>query len=179
MSMRPEGELGEIYDAHQKLLGNARARQVTNFEGQFHLTIGEKDPECVRVRRLLYDAERGFKDNNFSALALYSQAWPMWVDLCLRYPEFAKVNFAQEDIYEAQLHAMRMQMNKEPTQFLAVMTGMAQNTLWPFADWQSVPTLEDKAKEPKYGQWPVKDADGEGRGGEGGGGKRGAVATPA
>jgi hypothetical protein len=155
---RPQGALGESYDAHQKLTGNSQARTVVNFDHQYALTLGEKDEEVILVRKLLYEAERLFRKPDYRALPIYARAWPLWVDACLRHRGFAKVPFAQEDVYDANIHAMRLNQQVQPDLFRAVMLGMTQNGgVWPKVNWERAPVFvfDDKAQKKiwKEGPW--------------------------
>ena len=155
--MRPAGSLGESYDAHQKLQANLQIRMMTNFDATFHQALGEKEPEIIRARKLLHEAERLFRKPDYRALPLYEQAWPLWVDVCMRQPEFAKIGFAQEDVYEALLHSMRLTQQVQPELFRSVMLGMAQGSVWPYASWDRAPVYDEKAKKWKEGAW-IDDA---------------------
>src|SRR5205085_5012483 len=150
--MRPP-ELGESFDAHQKLQVNLQLRMMTNYDAQYHLAFGEKDPQVILARKLLHEAERLFRKPDYRALPLYEQAWPLWIDVCMRYPEFAKVSFAQEDIYESVLHHLRLNQQVQPELFRSVMLGMAQGSVWPYASWDRAPVYDEKTKKWKEGPW--------------------------
>ena len=118
--LRPElrKELGESFDAHQKLFSNVTLRSMTNFDATFAMTEGEKDRETVLARKALYQAAR-YKKDQIEAIPLFEQAWPLWVDVTLRYPQFMQISTVQEDIYDPMLKYMRLVQRQNQELFRA------------------------------------------------------------
>src|SRR5205807_281820 len=76
------------------------------------------------------------KKDQHEALPLYEEAWPLWVETCLRYPRFAGLSSAQEDVYEAMLRYVRLSQKHRPEAMRAIMLGMAQMSVWPHPNWE-------------------------------------------
>jgi hypothetical protein len=127
---------GESFDAQQKLARNGQNRSMTNFDGHFYQSEGEKDPQTVHARKLLYLAGRYFKKGNQEALPAFEQAWPLLLEVGLRQPKFFQVNFVQDDVYEAMLRYLQLGQKQNPRLFRNLLLGMAQMSTWPHPDWK-------------------------------------------
>jgi hypothetical protein len=137
-ALRPSHDpgLAESYDAQQKLVGSARDRSMTNYDAHLYQTEAEKDPQAVLGRKLLYYALRYNQKNQHEAVPLYEQAWPLWIEVALRYPNFLGVTYVQEDLYEPMLKYMNLNQRENAKLFRSVMMGMAQGSVWPHPDWE-------------------------------------------
>lgn len=127
-------KLGENFDAHQKLFSNVSLRAMTNFDATLAVAEGEKDRETVLARKALYQAAR-YKQDQIEAIPLFEQAWPLWVDVTLRYPQFMQNNIVQEDIYDPMLKYMRLVQRQNQDLFRAVNLAMAQMAIAPHPNW--------------------------------------------
>jgi hypothetical protein len=126
----------ESFDAHQKLVGSARDRSTTNFDAHLYQTEAEKDPQTVLGRKLVYFALQYYRKNQHEALPLFEQAWPVWIEVALRYPNFFQVSYVQDDLYEPMLRYMRLTQIENTKLFRNLMLGMAQASVWPHPNWE-------------------------------------------
>ncbi len=135
-SLRPElrKDLGESYDAHQKLFSNLTLRSMTNFDATLAVAEAEKDRETVLARKALYQAAR-YKKDQIEAIPLFEESWPLWVDVTLRYPQFMQISTVQEDIYDPMLKYMRLVQKQNLDLFRAVNLTMAQMAIAPHPNW--------------------------------------------
>ncbi len=129
-------QLGESYDALQQLGRAAQNRAMTNFPAHLHATEGEKDPETILARKLLFQALQYTPKDQQEALPLFAQAWPLWIDVWLRYPEFSQVTFVPDDVYEAMLRCVRLGQRSNPQLFKDALVNAAQIAVWPTVAWQ-------------------------------------------
>jgi hypothetical protein len=136
LSPEKRAAYGEGLDAHQKVLNQAHLRSMTNYDAALFQAEGERDPQTVLAHKLIYQALRYNRSDQHEALALYEQAWPLWVEVCLRYPNYARSGAPQDDIYEAMLKYVRLSQKQRPELFRAVMLGAAQLAVWPYPNWE-------------------------------------------
>jgi hypothetical protein len=146
-------QLGASYDAHNRLIVNTRLRQMCNYDANLIQADAERDPLTVHARSLIHRAVRYNRDDKLEAMPLYEQAWPIWIDLGLRYPKFFQINYVQEDVYEPMLKYMRLTYrHREPVfktaQMTAALMGIAPHPFWPRpSTWQ-------------WARWPYFDSQG-------------------
>ncbi len=97
-----EGKLKESLDAQAKLYYSAFFRRLSNFDAFFYQAEAESDPVTTAARKMLFVAEQKRKSDSPSELLLgyYEQAWPLYIQACMKYPRFAQVGSMQEDLYE-------------------------------------------------------------------------------
>jgi hypothetical protein len=148
--LRPK--LGESYDAQQKLFGSARDRSMTNFDDVLHQAEGEQDPETVLARKVLHLASRYNRKDQHEALPLYEKAWPLLVDVALRYPRFTQVPNVQEEIYESMLWYLRLSQRQNPELFRSVNLALAQMAIAPLPNYPQPANLD----WPKWPYWDRK-----------------------
>jgi hypothetical protein len=151
---------GEAFDAQQKLAANSQLRTMTNYDAHLYQAEGEKDARAVLARKLLYQAGRYNRKDQQEALPLYERAWPIWVELSLRYPRFAQTPYVHEDVYESMLRAMKLAQMHHPQLFRTAMLSaapmaIAPHWFWPCPvnwNWARWPYWEAAAKDgPKDG----------------------------
>lgn len=111
-------------------------RSLTNYNAHLNQSEAEKDPQTVLARSLLHYALRYNIKDEQEALPLYEQAWPIWIEVAMRYPNFMEVSYVPDDIYEAMLKYLRLSQLKSPRLFRESMLGMAQSAVWPHPNWE-------------------------------------------
>lgn len=99
---RGETDLAKSLAAHAKLYYSDFFRRLANFNSFLYQAEAERDPVTASFRKLIFLAEQKRKTDPPSELLLayYDQAWPLYIQACLRYPRFAQVTSMQEDLYE-------------------------------------------------------------------------------
>jgi hypothetical protein len=134
--------------AHQKLYWRKSLIQLTNYGGHLSAADAERSPEAILARKLFFQAERlrRFENDPEQALALYDQAWPIWLGVLARHPEFAQQSTLQEDFYELQLKHLRLAQNQRSSQIKALVLGLAQTAMWPPAPLDDLLSASDKAR---------------------------------
>jgi hypothetical protein len=137
---------GPGYEAHLKLIGNSQLSAMSNYDGNFYQAAAEKDAETVLAHKLLYEAGLYNRNDQYEALALYEQAWPLWMDVFLRYPHFADNTSVQDDIYEPMVRYLRLTQVHNPDLFRALLLGMAQMSVWPHPNWVDWGWIDTKSK---------------------------------
>jgi hypothetical protein len=97
-----EGPVAKSLDAHAKLYYSDFFRRLGNFNSFLYQAEAERDPVTVAARKMLFIAEQRRKTDPASELLLayYDQAWPLYIQACMKYPRFAQVSSMQEDLYE-------------------------------------------------------------------------------
>ena len=138
-NLRPEQRptLGESYDAHLKLYWSRHYRTLTNYDAHLYQSEGERHPETVLARKLVFDAEMLRKTNDFQALQVFEQAWPAWVHALLSHPAMARIGTVQDELYEPHLRYLRLsQEAHKDTVFRPVLLAMAQFRAWPHPSWE-------------------------------------------
>lgn len=130
-------ELGESYEALQQLGRSAQNRTMTNFDGHLYTAEGEKDLQTILARKLVYQALQYARKDQQEALPLFREAWPLWIDIWLRYPQFNQAGFAQDDLYEAMLRYIRLVQRSDPSLFQNMLIDAAQLAVWPDPSWLS------------------------------------------
>ncbi len=135
-SPQQRAQLGASYNAHVKLATNAQLRHMTNYDNLLYQSEGEADAETVLARKLTHQALRYNRKDQHEALPLYEKAWPLWVEVWMRYPRFARSGYVQDDIYEAMLRYLRLAQRQRPEVFRATLLGMAQMATWPYPNWE-------------------------------------------
>jgi hypothetical protein len=121
------------WKAQQKLFWKDSIGSMTNFPGHHAAAEAERTPEAVLARKLFFKAERlrRFENDPEQALDLYAQAWPVWLTVLVRHPQFANQSNIQEDFYELQLKQLRLVQNQRGRELKAAIIGVAQAALWP------------------------------------------------
>ncbi|MCI0352335.1 MAG: hypothetical protein L0Z53_23195, partial [Acidobacteriales bacterium] len=142
---RDSKEWKDSAHANAKLFWSLSYRSTANYDGQMRTAEVERLPDTVYVRKLLFNAEhqRRLEDPE-RALSLYEEAWPIWVDIAVSYPEFAKISTVQEDIYELMLNNLRLTQKQRTDVFKKLAMGMAQWGNWPYPPWEEI--LDSSAK---------------------------------
>ena len=130
-------ELGESYEALQQLARNGQNRGMTNYDAHLYTSEAEKDSDTILARKLLFHALQLKRKGQQEALPLFVQAWPLWIDVWLRYPQFNQVSFVQDDVYEAMLHYMRLEQGANPQIFQSAMANAAQIAVLPNPTWHA------------------------------------------
>jgi hypothetical protein len=146
---RNDDEMRGSWNAHQKLYWRKAISHLTNFGGHLSATDAERSAESVLARKLFFHAERQrrFEVDPEQSLALYEQAWPIWLGVLARHPRFAEQSTNQEDMYEFQLkHLLRLLQNQRATQIKAVTMGVAQIGIWPPAPLDDLVSSADKTR---------------------------------
>ena len=93
------------YLAHKQVFFYGQDRQMTNFGHHYFQAMAEKDPETVKARKLLYEAERLRKAAEPGpAMQTYQEAFALWKKQLEQYRDFHDDSMIQEETYEAQLH---------------------------------------------------------------------------
>jgi hypothetical protein len=85
-----------------------RAQQLSNFHHFYVRADVEKEPETVRVRKALYEAEQLRKAGKAQALPKYEAALKDWASILQDNVEFRKDEEIQEDSYEAELNYVQL-----------------------------------------------------------------------
>jgi hypothetical protein len=94
-------DLLESFKAHRKLYARRRDLQLTNFEHFLFLSEAEREPETVRARKLLYQADQLRRNAQYKqAIARYQAALEQWKQVCAKHYSFRSDNAIQEDLYE-------------------------------------------------------------------------------
>jgi hypothetical protein len=147
-------DIGESYDALQRLAKTFQNRSMTNFDAHLHTSEAEKDPETILARKLLFHAVQLKKKGDQQALPLFTQAWPLWIKVWLRYPQFNQVTFVQDDVYEAMLHYMRLEQGTDPELFRSTLIKAVPMAIVPNPSWREwyvgLKSAAFVAKDPGY-----------------------------
>jgi hypothetical protein len=132
-----QGELGASYNAHMKLVWNDHYRSMCNYDAHLYQAEGESDRLTVQARKLFHEAEQARRINDPDvAVPLYEEAWPLWIQACLRHPRFAAVSNVMEDAYELNFYYLRMNQRMRAHLMQPVLMAMAQFTTWPHPSWE-------------------------------------------
>jgi hypothetical protein len=130
---------GEAYDAQQQLGRNSTNRTMTNFDSHMYTTIAEREAETILARKLTFHALQYAKKDQQEAMPLFIQAWPLWIDVWIRNPEYHQVAFVQDDVYEAMLRYLRLGQRSNPQLFRDAFVKAAQIAVWPTGlTWQEL-----------------------------------------
>lgn len=149
---RNDEKMVESLRAHMQLGYNAHTARMTNFDGLFAQAEAERTVELVTARKLLHRAERLRRfENPEQALALFDEAWPLWIGAGVRFPKFQEQSTIQEDAYELQLKHLRTMQIQYPVLYRSLATGFAQFSVWPHVPWDEVDTADanDKNRAPR------------------------------
>lgn len=140
-------ELARSFDAHRKLVRNRMLRETANYDAHLNQADAERKPATVFTRKMFYRAERLRRfENPERALALYKEIWPLWTEILLAHPDFAKLFHVQEDSYELAMNSMRLSQKQRPQVFSALTLGIAQMAMWPPVPLDKLLDDEDKNK---------------------------------
>jgi hypothetical protein len=91
--------------AHRQLVFYNQSRQMTNFPHHYFRAYTEQDPETVKGRKLMAEADRLRKSGaSDRAIETYQQAFDLWKKVLEKYPDFRKDDFVQQETYEAELN---------------------------------------------------------------------------
>jgi hypothetical protein len=78
---------------------------MTNFPHHYFRAYTEQDPETVKGRKLMAEADRLRKSGaSDRAIETYQQAFDVWKKVLEKYPDFRKDDFIQQETYEAELN---------------------------------------------------------------------------
>jgi hypothetical protein len=106
--LRPETAteaMRESLRAHRQLVFYNQSRQMTNFPHHFYRAYTEQDPETVRGRKLMAEADRLRKSGaSDRAIETYQQAFDVWKKVLTKYEDFRKDDFIQQETYESELN---------------------------------------------------------------------------
>jgi hypothetical protein len=143
-----KGALGESYFAHMKLTWNEHYKTMCNYDNHLYQAEGEADRLTVAARKLFHQAEqtRRFERAYDVALPLYEEAWPLWIETCLRHPRFTEINTVREDAYELSYYYTRIGQQAQAHILQPVLMGMAQLTVWPHPAWEEWRWLDPTQK---------------------------------
>jgi hypothetical protein len=153
-------ELAASVAAHTKLYWAKYFRGLVNFDTFYYQSEAEADPLTVSARKQMFYADRKRRRDPASEgmLALYDQAWPLYIQACLKYPRFAKVTSMQEDFYEVYQKYLRECQKVHSELFKKKMVLSAQLPVCPY------PTeIDDPSKEAieklavQLASWPYPD----------------------
>jgi hypothetical protein len=130
---RKDEKMQASWRAHEKLFWKDSIGNMTNFNGHHATSEAERTAEAVLARKLFFKAERlrRFDNDPEQALDLYAQAWPVWLTVLVRHPQFANLSNIQEDFYELQLKHLRLAQTQRGRELKAAIMGVAQSALWP------------------------------------------------
>ncbi len=119
--------------ANKKLGASQRNRNLTNFDVHLAQANAERQAQTLQARKLFFQAEqwRALGDP-VKALAIYEEAWPLWIQVLVAHPEFANLFTLQEDTYDLQINYLILGYKQRPEVFKAVAIGLAQMGTWPY-----------------------------------------------
>ena len=105
--LRPEdfeGDMRAAFEAHVRLANREYLRGLTRFPHFYAQAEAMKDPQAVQARALFFQARRKRQaaDPNAEIRQLYEQAFPIWREVLLRYPDFRHDLEAQQFTYRIQ-----------------------------------------------------------------------------
>jgi hypothetical protein len=107
--MRGNKEMEKSYLAHMRLNWSDRYRQQTNFPYFFYKSEVESDPNTVRLRKDIFEAEQLRKSGEREqALEKYRAILPVLRDLLVKHKEFGGQMNVQEDSYEIAMQARQV-----------------------------------------------------------------------
>jgi hypothetical protein len=126
--------------AHQKLAWNDHYRRMTNFDAHIEQADAERTYECNTARKLLFQAEHLRRNEQAfeQAVAVYEEAWPLWVDVLLQHPGMKRFAPVLEDIYEVELRYLRLVQGQRAEVLKPLCMGLAQFSVWPHLPLDSV-----------------------------------------
>jgi hypothetical protein len=147
-SYRKDERMQASWKAHQKLFWKESVGQMTNFPGHHAAAEAERTPEAVLARKLFFKAERlrRFENDPEQALEYYAQAWPVWLTVLVRHPQFAAQSTVQEDFYELQLKHLRLVQNQRGREMKAAVMGVAQAGFWPHLPLEDILSSGEKSR---------------------------------
>jgi hypothetical protein len=126
-------QMDKGYNAHETLRWSQHYRNMTNFDAHLYQAEAERDPQAVLAHKIFFQAEKARRTASpATALRLYEQAIPLWMDVLLQYPNYAKVSSNQEDTYEVELKYLRHKQREKPEDFKKIAMGMWQAFQWPY-----------------------------------------------
>lgn len=138
--LRPEwreGPLRESYDAALKIFYHEYYRNLSNYDSYLHQSEGEADEVTMTMRKTLYKADRQRRQVATSAtLALYNEAWNLYLLACLKNPRFAQVGSMQEDFYEHYQRSLGITHTLNQAKFREPALLAAKIAYWPTPTWQ-------------------------------------------
>jgi len=106
--LRPEAATDRLRRsilAHRQLVFYNQSRQMTNYPHHYFRAYTEQDPETVRGRKLIAEADRLRKSGaSDRAIETYQQAFDVWKKVLTKYEDFRKDDFIQQETYEAELN---------------------------------------------------------------------------
>jgi hypothetical protein len=140
-----DAEMKESAFAHLKLAWNAHYLNLTNYEAHLLEAEAMGDPQAVKAKKLLfYGNQRKRAGESPRALAYFEKAIPEWLNVLLRYPNYAADPTVQEDSYEQELHYLRLLQGERSSFLRPFALGMAQLASWPHWPWEHLLTPTDK-----------------------------------
>jgi hypothetical protein len=96
------------YKTYMVLMTFERASYLSNFRHFYVRSDVERQPETVRVRKALYEAEQLRKRARAQALPKYEAALKDWAAVLEANPDFGKDDQIQEDSYEDELNYLQL-----------------------------------------------------------------------
>jgi hypothetical protein len=131
-NLTPEERQG--LNAHRKLTRSKGLRDTANYDANLNQADAERKPETVRARKMFFRAERLRRfENPEQAYDLYQEVWPLWTQVLLSHPEFARLFHIQEEGYDFSLHWRILAQEQRPQVFKAACLDLAQAMNWSVA----------------------------------------------
>jgi hypothetical protein len=116
--------------AMAKLMWKAQHVSTTGFDGHLAACDAERSALAIAARRRFYEADRLRKVGaEPEALALYEEAWPLWLQVMLEHPLF--VPSVEDDTYEWQMRQLRTLQSQQAPLLRPLTMGMAQLVTFP------------------------------------------------
>jgi len=100
-----DGELRASFEAHVRLANYFYRRGLTRFPHFYAQAEAMKDPQAIQARALFFQARRKRQaaDPTAEIRQLYEQAFPIWHEVLLRYPDFRRDREAQQFTYRVRM----------------------------------------------------------------------------
>lgn len=118
----------------------------TGYEAHLAVCEAERTPLAVAARRRFHEADRLRRlGAEPEALALYEDAWPLWLQVMLEYPTFAQAS--QEETYEWHMRTMRTMQSQNEAIFKNAALGLAPLSLALQPDFKQVLWLKEASKQ--------------------------------
>jgi hypothetical protein len=109
------GEMRQSFEAHYQLVWYEKNRQLGNFPHFLAQAEGESDPDAIAARELFFQAIRRRKADAPAdeVRRLYEEAFPKWLGVLNRYPDFRADLDVQELNYRLQYRYLDVVLEKQ------------------------------------------------------------------
>ncbi len=156
--------------AQRKIAYRHQNLEMTNFRHHFNRAFTEQDKECIRGRKLMFEAQRAYRAADPSlAIKKYEEAFAIWKGVFERFPDFRADSSTQEETYETQVKYTNLLIEHRGATLrpaLVVADVLAQGAADGFPGQAAVGTLYEVVRDlralplPVIGPFDQKDSKG-------------------